>query len=207
MAKKRKPRARKSVASARRRRSVPVKVTNPKRRKRRRSVPVRVTNARRRRSRRRNPAGMNVNLPVLGQVNLVDVGGGTVGSILAKMIPAYAAQFGIPVTGMAKYPVQLGAGFLVSWLASNVLKQKGIGKYTALFTLNNVLTELATEFIVTPAGMGGLMGVGYPYTVTEAGRLSGAVQTGDNPTVLYQPPETARDIVINDVPLRFATRF
>jgi len=173
---------------------------------------VRVTNASRRQSRRRrqNPAGgFNVNLPVLGQVSLVDVGGGTVGSILAKMIPAYAAtQFGIPVTGIAKYPVQLGAGFLVSWLASNVLKQRGIGKYTALFTLNNVLTELATDFIVTPAGMGGLMGVGYPYTVTEAGRgFSGAVQTGSNPTVLYQPPAAARDIVVNDVPQRFATRY
>lgn len=206
VAKRRKTR-KKTVSNAGRRRSVPVRVTNPKRRKRRRSVPVRVINKGSRRRRRSNPSGINVNLPVLGQINVVDVGGGTLGSILAKMIPAYAAaQFGIPVAGVAKYPVQLGAGLLVSWLAANVLKQKGIAKYTALFTLNNVLTELATDYIVTPAGMGGLMG--YPYSVLDAPRgLSGKVQTGDNPTVLYQAPETSRDVVVNDVPIRFATRY
>ena len=177
---------------------------SPATKTRRRRSTKKVTRSRRR---RRNPGGLSVSLPVLGKINLVDVGGGTIGSILAKMLPTYAAaKFGLPVTGLVKYPVQLASGLAVSWFASNILKQKGIGQFTALFTLNNVLTDLLTEFVVNPAGMGGLLG--YPYTVLDPSGMSGIVQTGDmGPNVLFQPVPDTRDYVVNDVPERMRARF
>lgn len=110
--------------------------------------------------RKRNPTGgANVKLPVVGNVNLVDVAGGTAGSIVAKMVPnLLAAKLGLPVSGAMKYPVQLASGLAVSYVAAEFLKMKGIGRMTALFVMNNILTDLANEFLVTPAGMGAYMG-------------------------------------------------
>lgn len=188
--------------------------SNPTTRRRRRRAPAMATRRRRtyrkisRRRRRRNPSGgFTMNLPGLGPVNLVDVGGGTLGSVLAKMLPNYVAtKVGIPVTGVMKYPVQLASGLFVSWVAGNLLKQKGIAKYTALFTLSNVLTDLVTEYVVNPAGLGSMM-LGYPYTVLNRNLSGGMVKAADTPTVLYQPAEQARDLVVDDVPSRYLPRF
>jgi len=118
------------------------------------------SSGKRRRRRRRNPSGgANVKLPIIGNVNLVDVAGGTAGSIVAKMIPSLLAEkLNLPLSGALKYPVQLASGLAVSYVATEFLKMKGVGRMTAMFVINNILTELANQFLVTPAGMGAYMG-------------------------------------------------
>lgn len=163
--------------------------------------------------RRRNPTGgANVKLPVVGDVNLVDVAGGTVGSVIAKMIPGLlGAKLGLPTTGALKYPVQLASGLAVSYVAAEFLKMKGIGRMTALFVINNILTELANQFIVTPAGMGSLMGNWPPnvflpveqYRETES--LMGRYDVATDNKGVFTPMEGVYEV--GDVPDRFKPRF
>lgn len=163
--------------------------------------------------RRRNPSGAaNVKLPVIGNVNLIDVVGGTAGSIVAKMIPnLLGAKLGLPTTGAMKYPVQLASGLAVSYVAAEVLKMKDLGKMTALFVINNILTELASQFIVTPAGMGSYMGDWPPnvflpleqYRETEVLMGNSGVAT-DNEGV-FSPMGGVYEV--GTVPDRFKPRF
>jgi len=163
--------------------------------------------------RKRNPTGAaDVKLPVIGSVNLIDVAGGTAGSIIAKMIPnLLGTKLGLPTTGAMKYPVQLASGLAVSYVAAEILKMKGLGKMTALFVMNNILTELASQFIVTPAGMGAYMGDWPPdvflpleqYRETEALMGNSGVAT-DNEGV-FSPMGGVYEV--GTVPDRFKPRF
>lgn len=172
-----------------------------------------------RKRRRSNPrGGGNVNLPIVGSVNVVDIAGGTAGSIVAKMLPnLLAGKVGLPTTGALKYPVQLATGLAVSWLASNVLKMKGVGRMTALFVFNNVLTDLANEFLIGPAGMGAYMGDWPPSVYTpvthaaESERFMGryADVATDNRGVFdpLEDPTVSGVFEVGDVPHRFRPRF
>jgi len=165
------------------------------------------------RKRRRNPGGKaNVNLPVVGSVNLVDVAGGTAGSIVAKMIPnLLGAKLGLPTTGAMKYPIQLASGLAVSYVAAQFLKMKGVGRMTALFVINNILTELANEFLVTPAGMGAYMGDWPPgvYLPVEAYRetesLMGRYDVPTDNEGVFTPMGGVYEV--GTVPDRFKPRF
>lgn len=168
----------------------------------------------RRRSRaRRNPSGGgSVKLPVIGNVNLFDVAGGTLGSVVAKMIPnLLAGKLGLPTTGAMKYPIQLASGLAVSYVAAEFLKMKGAGRMTALFVLNNILTDLANEFLVTPAGMGAYMGNWPPnvylpveqYRETES--LMGRYDVATDNKGVFSPMEGVYEV--GDVPDRFKPRF
>lgn len=165
------------------------------------------------RKRRRNPAGgANVKLPVVGNVNLVDVAGGTAGSIIAKMIPnLLAGKLGLPVAGAMKYPIQLASGLAVSYVAAEFLKMKGVGRMTALFVINNILTDLANEFLVTPAGMGAYMGNWPPgvylpieqYGETES--FMGRYDVATDNEGVFSPMGGVYEV--GDVPDRFKPRF
>lgn len=166
----------------------------------------------RRRARRNPSGGANVKLPVVGNVNLVDVAGGTAGSIVAKMIPnLLAGKLGLPVTGAMKYPIQLASGLAVSYVAAEFLKMKGAGRMTALFVINNILTDLANEFLVTPAGMGAYMGNWPPnvylpieqYRETES--LMGRYDVATDNKGVFSPMEGVYEV--GDVPDRFKPRF
>ena len=154
---------------------------------------------------------MNVNLPIVGSVNVVDVAGGTAGSIVAKMLPnVLGTKLGLPVTGALKYPVQLAAGLAVSWLASNVLKMKGIGRMTALFVFNNVLTDLANQYLVAPSGLGAYLGDWPPsvYLPVTAARETETIGRYDVPTDnkgVFDP--LAGVVEVGPVPHRFMPRF
>lgn len=163
--------------------------------------------------RRRNPTGgFNVKLPVIGNVNIVDVAGGTAGSIVAKMVPnLLASKLGLPITGAMKYPVQLASGLAVSYVAGQFLKMKGVGRMTALFVINNILTDLANEFLVTPAGMGSYMGnwppnVYLPITsAVETEALMGRYDVATDNKGVFSPMEGVYEV--GDVPDRFKPRF
>lgn len=166
-----------------------------------------------RRYRRRNPSGgSNVKLPIVGNVNIVDVAGGTAGSIVAKMIPGLMAdKLGLPTTGAMKYPIQLAAGLAVSYVASNLLKMKGVGRMTAMFVMNNILTDIANEYLVTPAGMGAYMGNWPPNVYLPVERyapsttvMAGAEVPTDNKGV-FDPLGGVYEV--GDVPDRFKPRF
>lgn len=171
-----------------------------------------VSSGKRRRARRNPSGGANVKLPVVGNVNLVDVAGGTAGSVVAKMIPnLLAGKLGLPVTGAMKYPIQLASGLAVSYVAANFLKMKGVGRMTALFVINNILTDLANEFLVTPAGMGAYMGNWPPnvylpieqYRETES--LMGRYDVATDNKGVFSPMEGVYEV--GDVPDRFKPRF
>lgn len=163
--------------------------------------------------RRRNPTGgVNVKLPVIGNVNVVDVAGGTAGSIVAKMVPnLLATKLGLPITGAMKYPVQLASGLAVSYVAGQFLKMKGVARMTALFVINNILTDLANEFLVTPAGMGAYMGdwppnVYLPITsAVETEALMGRYDVPTDNKGVFSPMGGVYEV--GDVPDRFKPRF
>ena len=184
--------------------------SNPKPKKKRRYT----ASGKMRKYRRRNPVGgATVKLPVIGAVNLVDVAGGTAGSIMAKMLPnLLASKLGLPITGAMKYPVQLASGLAMAYVAGDLLKMKGVAKMTAMFTINNILTDLANQYLVGPAGMGAYMGDWPPgvYLPIEQSREMESAMMGDMriPTDnkgVFSPLEGVYEV--GDVPDRFKSRF
>lgn len=111
----------------------------------------------------RNPKKGPLDFLGLGNVDLMDVAGGTAISIGSRLVPSFLTNVvKLPTQGVPGYLVQLGSGLGLAYVAENMLKMKGMARMGRLFTLSNVLTRLADDLIFKGETIGSLLGLDYP---------------------------------------------
>ena len=178
------------------------KARKTKRRRRPRSTST-VTKTRtlyrnpRKKSRRRG-FSRNPRRGLFGDLNLVDLAGGTGIGVGSRLLPGVLARYGVPLptTGYMSYLSQLGSGLALSYVADKFLKMKGISKKGMEITIALVMTRLINDFVLPTAGLSGLRSVGKRGTYMEGlggvrgldqGVYEPGVTTGDSPTSRMTP--------------------
>lgn len=142
-------------------------------------------NPKKKRSGSRRRYHRNPGFNLFGNMNVMDIAGGTGIGIMSRLLPGILNKYGLPIptTSWTGYLSQFGSGLAISYVFDKFLKMRGIAQKGMEITTALVLTRAVNELVLGSSGLSKLRGIRKkgPYVAglkRIAGKGVGRLHTG-----------------------------